>query len=53
MTDDHMTLSGYRMTLPIDHAFNINLASEKTVEEGAKLEGNGEEAEYGRAEATQ
>jgi cytochrome c oxidase subunit III len=40
------------MTLPIDHAFNINLASEKSVEEGASEEAKAagkakvEEAEY-------
>jgi cytochrome c oxidase subunit III len=43
-----MVLSGYRMKLPIDRAFNINLASERSVEEGASEDAKGkvEEAEY-------
>jgi len=49
---EKMVLSGYRMTLPIDHAFNINLASERSVEEGANEDAKqagkakAEEAEY-------
>ena len=34
-TSDTLVLEGYRMDLPADPAFNINLVSEKNVEHGS------------------